>query len=266
MRLTPEQDELTSKLDTLKTQFRVVNPSAYSLLTWNLPGDINMEIDCRLLDSKFSVFRLYTWREPTLSLGRLQRPDRYSELLERAKQAGVKVVTRPTGGRAVLHYKELTYSFAGYRSGLNVKDIHLIFNALFKEALSDLELSLTLEPDSFSEFSDQLRKANCFLIRSIYELTYNGKKVMGSAIRLKADRFLIHGSLLLERDELWAKVFGELGDEFISLKEIDDSISLEVVVERVLNTIERFFRLRFEEVSLEKLIRDRELLRRIQGR
>ena len=65
---------------------------------------------------------------------------------------------------------------------------------------------------------------------------------------------------------MWAKVFGELGDEFISLKEIDDSISLEVVVERVLNTIERFFRLRFEEVPLEKLIRDRELLRRIQGR
>ena len=194
---------LADKFLKVVDELRSLNPEVYYLETWDMPGEDNMRIDLGLLKSQHSVFRLYTWRKPTLSFGRLQ-PDRERERLrERAKRLGVDVVTRPTGGRAVLHYKELTYSFAGNLGRLTVLDIHLIFNYIFREAIANLGCNLNLET------SYKVPKTpNCFQLRATYELGYGQDKVMGSAIRLLEGRFLIHGSLLLERDPLWEKLFG----------------------------------------------------------
>ena len=216
---------VTAKIEeffnTIKGKLLEKNPNVLFLETWNLPGQMNMDIDERLMGSELSVFRLYTWLRPTLSLGRLQKPERLKDLLKRAKSLGVDVVVRPTGGRAVLHYKELTYSFVGYRNGLTVPEIHLFFNFLFMKVINLPDISLELTPDKITDHP------NCFLQKALYELNYKGKKVMGSAIRLKGNRFLIHGSLLLERDKLWEDVFQVDTTDFIGLKEIKRDITIE---------------------------------------
>src|SRR5687768_14706976 len=85
------------------------------LLTPPLPGADNMALDEALLerarDSGEAVARVYTWSRPTLSLGRNQTAaGRYDLAL--AAALGIDVVRRPTGGRAVLHHRELTYAVA----------------------------------------------------------------------------------------------------------------------------------------------------------
>ena len=70
-------------------------------------------MDVSLLDRARSsgecVMRIYEWSRPTLSLGRNQAARGHYDL-ERARAAGIDFVRRPTGGRAVLHHRELTYS------------------------------------------------------------------------------------------------------------------------------------------------------------
>src|SRR5512143_892598 len=78
-----------------------------------LSGAENMAIDEALMhraaESGEGVFRIYRWREPTLSLGRHQRArDAYDP--DKAASLGVALVRRMTGGRALLHWREVTYS------------------------------------------------------------------------------------------------------------------------------------------------------------
>src|SRR5688572_18485838 len=86
------------------------------LVTPPADGARNMAVDEVLLDRARSsgecVFRLYTWARPTLSLGRNQIARGHYDL-ERASALGIDFVRRPTGGRAVFHHRELTYSVTG---------------------------------------------------------------------------------------------------------------------------------------------------------
>ncbi len=79
-----------------------------------LPGAFNMAVDEQLAltagTNRIVTLRFYGWKRPTLSLGRHERVDGLP--FERLRAAGIDVVRRPTGGRAVLHQLELTYSFA----------------------------------------------------------------------------------------------------------------------------------------------------------
>src|SRR5687767_6811745 len=84
-------------------------------------GAANMATDEALLErartSGECVMRLYEWARPTLSLGRNQAARGHYDL-DRARALGVDFVRRPTGGRAVLHHRELTYSVTGPASQL----------------------------------------------------------------------------------------------------------------------------------------------------
>src|SRR5215207_8059381 len=83
------------------------------LLTPPLSGAENMALDEALMrratETGEATFRVYTWAEPTLSFGRNQTAlGTYSA--GRARRRGVSVVRRPTGGRSLLHHREITYS------------------------------------------------------------------------------------------------------------------------------------------------------------
>src|SRR5512142_1385967 len=83
------------------------------LVTPPAPGAENMAVDEALMDrartSGEGVLRMYGWSAPTLSLGRNQiAKGRYD--LARAAAEGIGIVRRPTGGRALLHHREITYS------------------------------------------------------------------------------------------------------------------------------------------------------------
>ncbi|OYV73430.1 MAG: hypothetical protein B7Z72_02540 [Gemmatimonadetes bacterium 21-71-4] len=84
-----------------------------SLVSPPLPGVVNMAWDQALMArarrTGEAVLRVYAWAGPTLSLGRNQRA-RGAYDLGRAAARGVAIVRRPTGGRALLHHHEVTYS------------------------------------------------------------------------------------------------------------------------------------------------------------
>ncbi len=240
---------LEEKFQEVMGKFKTANSQVLYLETWDLPGDLNMDLDLKALNSKHSIFRLYTWEKPTLSLGRLQLGGEADRLKRRAEALGVPVVVRPTGGRAVLHYKELTYSFAGYRSDLNVLDIHLLFNYVFREAISKLNCDLELEQQY-----NVPKTPNCFELRAIFELGFSGQKVMGSAIRLERERFLIHGSLLLERDKLWDEIFGS-SFGFVGLYEACPHLKplgLEKLKEKIKETLSSLG-IKLRDISLKDL-------------
>jgi lipoate-protein ligase A len=157
-----------------------------------------------------NVLRLYSWQPWAVSIGYQQSLDAVD--LEACHAKGIDVVRRPTGGRAVLHANELTYAvIARAEPGSGIYAMHnKIIEALI-ESMAPLgpqyEL-LKLTPRSttknFGETYSQgtLTNAACFMSSARHEVTYLGKKVIGSAQRRFGDVTLQHGSILLTEDHL----------------------------------------------------------------
>lgn len=170
-------------------------------------GDWNMALDESLLihtgnHSSPPTLRLYSWLRPTLSLGYSQPcADANSPTLV---ALGWDCVRRPTGGRAILHTDEMTYSVTAAAdeplvSGSLLDSYQRISSAL-QHAL-DL-LGTETRADQKYPSSTELAKSNpvCFETPSNYEITWNGKKLIGSAQSRKSGGVLQHGSLPLIGD------------------------------------------------------------------
>jgi len=143
-------------------------------------------------------WRFYRWAEPTLSLGYFQR---WEDRRLHAASRDCPVVRRASGGGAVLHDEELTYSFVvpgrerlARRTTLLYKTIHL---ALI-EVLSELGItaSLLAQPERQSAHRQPFL---CFLRRAPGDVMVGGSKIAGSAQRRRHGAVLQHGSVLLGR-------------------------------------------------------------------
>ena len=156
------------------------------------------------------ILRLYQWQAMTLSLGRNQKPERQIDL-EGCARNGVGLVRRVTGGQAVLHGSDLTYSVtaplrgAGFEGGIMAiyREISRAMVAFFEE--------LGLEPEVKAYTGrERVEMASpvCFATPSAYEIMIRGRKLVGSAQRLLPDGFLQHGSIPLRaQTPLLARVF-----------------------------------------------------------
>lgn len=160
----------------------------------------------RIVDSSLpGVLRLYSWRPAAVSIGYQQSSEAIN--LDACRAHGVDVVRRPTGGRSVLHKNELTY--AVITSASPAEGLYAVHNRIVNALLSSLE-SLS----SFSSAQESLivtpRSGNqkttlpvaCFASAARHEVTWGGKKVIGSAQRRFGEVVLQHGSILLNRDHL----------------------------------------------------------------
>jgi lipoate-protein ligase A len=214
-------------------------------------GFMNMAIDEAIMIAHREglvppTIRFYQWSPPTVSLGYFQ--DLKKEInIDVCKNLGIDIVRRPTGGKAVLHDKELTYSFI-------IKENHPLVNGSILETykkisggiirgLSYLGINAELVPlreklkstpsgnEAKSEIPHSDIKSICFSVPSQYEVQVKGKKIVGSAQVRKREIVLQHGSLLieLEKDKLFsvfnfpsAKIREKLktGFKATSLKEI----------------------------------------------
>lgn len=183
-----------------------------------LTGAANMALDAALLDSvaagALPVLRLYAWSAPTLSLGYFQNlKDVANESFLGSR--GIEVVRRPTGGGAILHAEELTFSLSLPLSlqflDCSVNDSYLRLCRPLLEILRKLGIEA-----KFRGQSRELKAVNCFAGQACPDLVVADKKVFGSAQRRKQGAVLMHGSLLFRVDEgLWQGVFGErLGSGF----------------------------------------------------
>jgi lipoate-protein ligase A len=147
------------------------------------------------------TLRLYSWDPPCLSLGHAQS---FLDVdMERVKANGWEVVRRLTGGRAILHTDELTYSVTGSaEEPVLAGGILESYNRLAQALMFAIrELGLPVE---MKEHADQPATKNlnpvCFEVPSTYEITVNGKKLIGSAQARKKEGVLQHGSLPLIGD------------------------------------------------------------------
>ncbi|HHY96392.1 MAG TPA: lipoate--protein ligase family protein [Firmicutes bacterium] len=142
------------------------------------------------------TLRFYGWDPPTLSLGYAQKADREVDV-EACRRAGVGLVRRPTGGRAVLHEHEVTYSVVISLELLpgSVTETYRQLSRGLVEGLRGLGFPADVQ-DAAPRTGE--RTAACFDSPSWYELVVEGKKVVGSAQVRRGGVLLQHGSILLD--------------------------------------------------------------------
>jgi lipoate-protein ligase A len=169
-------------------------------------GPENMAIDEAILQQArlghvAPTLRLYAWDPPCLSLGRAQPLEDVD--MDRLRAEGWDWVRRPTGGRAILHTDELTYSVAGTMDhpdlGGGVLDSYRRLSHGLVRALE--LLGVTPDPLSGTPADEEGRRQPiCFEAPSAYEITVGGRKLVGSAQVRRGGGVLQHGTLPLRGD------------------------------------------------------------------
>ncbi len=218
-------------------------------------GAMNMAIDDLLFRQREegketpAVLRIYRWSPPALSLGFHQRYDIACDE-EFLRQRNIDIVRRPTGGKAVLHYEELTYSVTASLEEGYFKD-DALDQSYAKIALGlkrSLEL-LGLNP----ELEKRERKLNvsspspCFLVPTQKEILVGGKKVIGSAQKRGLSAFLQHGSIPIKLDyELLARATKNRTEEIESYRNHFTSLG-EFLPSLTENQLEEALKKGFEE-------------------
>jgi lipoate-protein ligase A len=168
---------------------------------WNMAAD---EVILEHIGRGASIptLRLYAWTPACLSLGHAQ-PFADVDTL-RLRQHGWEVVRRATGGRAILHTDELTYSVIAPVDEPRVAGSILeSYNRLAQALLLAVKsLGIAVEMKEAVSHVSNVTYTNpvCFEVPSTYEITVNGKKLIGSAQARKKEGVLQHGSLPLTGD------------------------------------------------------------------
>lgn len=196
-----------------------------------------MQIDSDLLDNaiknqtKEPIFRLYGWSPACVSLGRNQKDDFVDENL--LKENGIDIVRRLTGGRALLHDNEITYSYvcpiAFLNHGENVVESYKEISELLIKAFAKIGIEL----DFGGIRKIQGHKVYCMLVSTGADLCWHGRKLIGSAQFRKQGYILQHGSILYDYDKcLLEKIFKEKVDtsSIVSVKEINAEITKDDII------------------------------------
>lgn len=183
-------------------------------------GAVNMAVDEALLTagdtgcSRMPVLRIYDWSEPTVSIG-------YNQDDAPFKASGLAVVRRITGGRAVVHSAELTYSIVSpsdhplFKEGIS--GAYGVISGCIIKALVNAGIEAALVAPGRKTEPGNKAKAACFFAPSRHEIIVDGRKLAGSAQRRFKTAFLQHGSILFTVDRgLHESVFGvEAADELM---------------------------------------------------
>lgn len=185
----------------------------YPKTTWRLietppaSGCWNMAVDEAILKAvgegeSIPTLRLYAWDPPCLSLGYAQPISDVD--FKRLTSHGWDLVRRPTGGRAILHTDELTYSVIGSHSEIRLSGGVLESYQRIASALVKALNLLNAEAQALENFQGSNPNGSknpvCFETPSNYEITVKGKKIIGSAQARRREGILQHGSLPLFGD------------------------------------------------------------------
>jgi Lipoate-protein ligase A len=227
----------------------------YFIDTGENTGSFNMDFDLKLVDKVkkegIAFLRFYQWKPFTISLGYHQSIESINTKL--CEEDGIDIVKRPTGGRAILHSDELTYSVTLPFDRLSPQEIYFKINLAlldglhhYDEKLKSVELEKSqIDLKNFYKLS---RSIPCFSSSAKNEIKFQNKKLIGSAQRVINDVILQHGSILigdyhkrivdyliLNNDE---KKFlkSDLDEKTISLEEIVNS---EIILEKLKDCLKK---------------------------
>lgn len=230
-------------------------------LTWRLIRDgpqrgfRNMALDHALaccLEAGEGVVRLYAWSRPTVSFGR----NEVAPLDGRADArsgGSLDCVRRPTGGRTVLHNRELTYAVVAPRSTWGgLKAAYSAINGALAHALRRLGVPAEVAAAAGNDGSDAgfhgrvgtLDTGPCFRSLAPGELAVGGRKLVGSAQARIGAALLQHGSILLDDDQAMLNRLsagGPVGRRPTSLRELVGDVSIDELAETVAKSLRSEF-------------------------
>jgi lipoate-protein ligase A len=175
----------------------------------------NMAIDEALFlnASEIPILRFYQWAPKAISLGRFQNTDQID--LAYCEKNNIDIVKRITGGKAVLHDQELTYSFIAKKSQLpeSIPESYAFISQALILGLAKLGITAEMNPHKIKDPHNPC----CFAQPSLNEIIVNTRKIIGSAQKRINDRIIQHGSILIDCN------YQELIDCF---KTIDKNLAL----------------------------------------
>lgn len=182
----------------MKTWHLVVEPEP-------LPGSWNMAVDERLFelarDSGRTFLRFYRWARPTASLGYGQDAARVVDV-GFCRARGIDIVRRLTGGKLVLHDREVTYAVASADTAVfteTLRESYRLISRAILAGLSRLGVSARLAESAPAGYARGTMP--CFAFAARDEIEIGGRKIVGSAQKRTGPHFLQHGSIILDKDE-----------------------------------------------------------------
>ena len=204
-------------------------------------GQFNMDFDLNMLDFAiennvdYASVRFYQWYPKCVSLGRNQKDEEFYHNL------GIDIVRRPSGGRALLHDKELTYCI-----------VAPVFKDSIIESYKDISDALIL---GFKHLGIELgygegehkNLAYCMNISMGADISFQGRKFIGSAQYRKNGYLLQHGSIPYDLDfDLIEKIFNQKVDKnsIITLNEIKENLS----TREIIDALKLGFKEKFENI------------------
>jgi lipoate-protein ligase A len=211
----------------------------------------NMAADLYLLERAAAegtiVLRFYRWDPPAISLGCMQDPGAILDH-DAMEKAGVSWIKRPTGGRAILHWNDLTYSITFPANapglGISIQESYAVISRCLIAGLSHAGINCTSH-DSSSEYAATRRelKLPCFLSPNRSEIMVKGKKLIGSAQKRTDKAVLQHGSLPIDgsfrrlpefcriENAARAAQVKMLEEKCVCVREIDKAVDMFLLIE-----------------------------------
>jgi lipoate-protein ligase A len=250
----------------MKTWHLIVEPEP-------LPGSWNMAVDERLFQlaetSPRTFLRFYRWEKPTASLGYSQEASRVVDA-DFCRAHGIDIVRRMTGGKLVLHDREVTYSVASSDEAAftaTLRDSYRLISTGLLKGLERMGLSARLAQTSPQAYIKGTMP--CFAFPARDEIEIEGKKIVGSAQKRTGALFLQHGSIPLEKDEALLAAVSRPGESAESLgmtslsEALGRPVDFDAVVGPLVQGFADLFGVSFERFALAPA--DREAVRALQA-
>lgn len=211
-----------------------------------------------VIKNKGTVFlRFFNFEPVAISIGYHQRVEEWLNDLE---GKGVKWVRRQTGGRAVIHSNDFTYSFIFHRDnpiiGGNIIESYKKIAQAFKNAFDTINIQTEIQRGKIRTVRN-VKRHLCFSATSIAELTWKGKKIIGSAQFRDKGVVLQEGTIMLDEP---GSIFPTIPEMATVREARGREVTLKEMKEAVVRGFEKAFSIHFESYK-QKPLRE-ELLRK----
>jgi lipoate-protein ligase A len=217
-------------------------------------GSWNMAVDDFLFRSlgeePATYLRFYQWKNPTVSIGYSQKVDKVVNR-DFCIANGIEIVRRITGGKLVLHHKEVTYCVCSSDTDIfsrKLMDSYKLISEALKKGLQAMGIESNLAKETPSRYARGILP--CFSHPARDEIEMEGKKIIGSAQKRTRNKFIQHGSIPLEKDEELLKLVSlsdqtESSVKMTSLSEaLGKKVGFEWAVDHIISGISAFFDIR----------------------
>ena len=227
----------------------------------------NMAVDEALMKlSKIPTLRFYTWKPSAVSLGYFQNTKDIN--LNFCKKNKIDIVRRITGGKAVFHDKELTYSFIIDENKIPnsvINSYKKISNSILI-ALKNLEINAKFKDENVKRTKTPV----CLNNPSWYEIIVDNKKIAAAAQTRKNKRLLQHGPILVDIDykKLCSifknnnkKLLEETKNKIISLNQLNKKVNYDKLIDEIKKGFEKNFNIKLKEEKLTK--KEKKLIKKL---